>query len=129
MFKRRKSRKSNIVDTVIGTNTIIEGNIIHPKSLRIEGKVIGDIHCEADVHIGKTGHVEPTIIAENVIVAGKVKATVTAQDKVHILPTGTINGNISAASVIIEEGGIFNGKSSINDMTDNVQILSDAENA
>src|SRR5690625_6255401 len=65
MFRKKETGNEKTIDTIIGPATIIEGNITHPKSLRIDGKIIGEVHCDGDVFIGKTGYVEPLVNARN----------------------------------------------------------------
>ncbi|WP_440897691.1 bactofilin family protein [Amphibacillus sp. Q70] len=111
MLKEKKNSK--VVETIIGKETTIEGKIKLPTSLRIDGKVYGEIECEGDVTIGKKGYVEPAIQAKNVIIAGEVKGEVKTSQKVHVHSCGTLSGNITSEGIIIDEGGIFNGSSSV----------------
>lgn len=106
-------KKERTVDTIIGAGTIIEGNMTQPKSLRIDGKVIGEINCKGDVFIGKTGIAEPIIYAKNLIIAGTVDAEVHTTEKVHLLKGGNLSGKVTAAGIIIDDGGTFNGHSNI----------------
>ncbi|MBU5593769.1 polymer-forming cytoskeletal protein [Amphibacillus sp. MSJ-3] len=112
MLKGKKDHK--VIETIIGKETVIEGKIKLPTSLRIDGKVYGDIECEGDVIIGKKGYVEPAIQAKNVIIAGEAKGEIKTSQKVHIHSCGVLSGNISSEGIIIDEGGVFNGNSSIN---------------
>jgi cytoskeletal protein CcmA (bactofilin family) len=114
MFKASKAAKNEkIVETIIGTETVIEGNIKLPTSLRIDGKVYGEIDCSGDIFIGKDGYVEPTIKAKNVVIAGEVKGDLFTSEKVHIQPCGKLTGSATTQGIIIDDGGIFNGKSTI----------------
>lgn len=111
MFKGKKNEK--VIDTIIGKETIIEGKIKLPTSLRVDGKIYGEVDCSGDVFIGKTGYVEPTIKAKNVIIAGEVKGDVYTTEKVHIQSSGTLTGSATTNGIIVDENGTFNGKSTI----------------
>lgn len=113
MLGNRKRRKQKVVDTIVSEGTVIEGKLSHEKSLRIDGKVHGEIVCDGDVHIGKSGYVETTIKANNIIISGEVTGDVHAIDNVHIQPTGRLTGSVTTKGIIIDEGGIFNGESMI----------------
>jgi cytoskeletal protein CcmA (bactofilin family) len=95
------------MDTVIGSETTIEGKISTEASLRIEGKVFGEVHCQGDLTIGEGGIVETIVSARNIIIAGTVRGNITASGKLHLLATGKFSGNTKIASLIIDEGGIF----------------------
>jgi len=98
-------------DTLLGENTIIEGTIRSQASMRIEGRVVGEVRCDGDLTVGEKANVESHITARNVIIAGKVKGDVTASGKLAITSTGQLIGNVSAASLTIEEGAVFSGTS------------------
>src|SRR5690625_2373805 len=123
MFKKdSKNRKS--VNTIISPMTVIEGTIRHPKSLRIDGKIIGEIHCDGDVFIGKSGCAEPFVYVKNIIIAGAFKGEINASGKVHIMPSGKVTGTVTSKGIIIDEGGIFNGQSTVE--TENEPIKKEA---
>jgi len=114
-----KNKKLKSIETIIGKDTVIEGKLTLPTSLRIDGKVIGEIFCEGDVYIGKSASVEPFISARNIMIAGSVKGEIVASEKVKIEANGMITGNISSKGVIIDDGGVFIGSSSLTE-NDNV---------
>ena len=111
MLKGKKSEK--VIDTIIGKETVIEGKIKLPTSIRVDGKIYGEVDCSGDVFIGKSGYVEPTIKAKNITIAGEVKGDVYTTEKVYIQPNGSLTGSATTKGIIVEDGGIFNGKSTI----------------
>lgn len=113
MVFKRKEKKQKIVDTIISEGTVIEGNITHKTSLRIDGKVHGEITCEGDVYIGKTGYIDSIIRAKNIVVSGEVNGDIHAFERAHIQSTGKLTGSVTTKGIMIDEGGILNGKSII----------------
>ncbi len=111
----KKEKKQTIVDTIIGQGTIIEGKVKHPSSLRIDGKIYGEVECAGDVFIGKDGYVEPTIKGKNIIIAGEVNGDLYTSEKVHVQPSGKLSGSATTKGIIIDDGGVFNGESTIQD--------------
>ncbi|GGM27802.1 hypothetical protein GCM10011351_12110 [Paraliobacillus quinghaiensis] len=111
MLKGKKSEK--VIDTIIGKETVIEGKIKLPTSLRVDGKIYGEVDCSGDVFIGKSGYVEPTIKAKNITIAGEVKGDIYTSEKVYIQPNGSLTGSATSKGIIVEDGGVFNGKSTI----------------
>jgi cytoskeletal protein CcmA (bactofilin family) len=110
---KRKKKKLQHLDTIIGPETIITGNIKIKTSLRVDGKVYGEVECEGDVTIGEEGYVETSVKARNIIIAGKVTGKVHATEKLHILSTGSFSGSTILNSIVIDEGGIFQGESTM----------------
>ncbi|OXM85157.1 bactofilin family protein [Paenibacillus rigui] len=110
MFKKSK-RDSFATDTLIGEGTLFEGRIKSEASIRIEGQITGDVDCAGDVTIGEHGVVKSNVIARNVILAGHVHGNVLCKGKLTIRSTGKLYGNTTAQSLIIDEGGVFQGTS------------------
>ncbi|MFS0673670.1 bactofilin family protein [Ornithinibacillus sp. 179-J 7C1 HS] len=110
-----KKKNEKVIETIIGAETVIEGKITLPTSLRVDGKIIGEIECSGDVFIGQDAHVEPKIKAKNVVIAGEVKGEVETTEKIQIEAKGTLNGTATSRGIIIEDGGVFNGNSVILD--------------
>lgn len=111
---RSKPIDLKTTDTLIGASTICEGKIISEASIRIEGQLHGDLECAGDVTIGEQAVVNSSIIARDIIIAGKVKGNVQSRGKLTVTHTGSLAGNIDVRSFIIQEGGVFQGTSSMN---------------
>jgi len=83
MFGKRKSSllvpTNEKFDTLVGKTTEIVGKVILAESLRIDGKISGNIECQPDakvtVAIGQDGEVVGDIHAYRVVVAGKVEGS------------------------------------------------------
>jgi|GEM_PF-305383 len=101
----------SVTDTLIGEGSVLEGRIVSAASLRLEGRITGDIECAGDVIIGERGCATSNITAREVVLAGQVVGNVKATGKLTITATGSLQGNIRAASISIEEGGVFQGMS------------------
>ncbi|MGB9857316.1 MAG: bactofilin family protein [Dictyoglomaceae bacterium] len=109
-----KKNKPEIVDTIIGPKVEIQGKIISEASLRIDGKVIGDIESKQQVIIGNTGYVEGNIKCQKLTVMGKIKGNVVSYENIEILSSGRLEGDLKhGGKFSIEEGGIFLGKSEL----------------
>jgi cytoskeletal protein CcmA (bactofilin family) len=114
MFKGKKHGLDlNKTDTLIGEGSLFEGKIKSEASIRIEGQVTGDVDCVGDVIIGEHGVVKSNVIARNVILAGTVNGNVLCKGKLTIRSTGKLYGNTTALSLVIDEGGIFQGSSTM----------------
>lgn len=121
--KQREERKLTEVTTVIGENTKVEGRLFIESSIRIDGKVYGDIKCDGDVTIGKSGYVEKGIVSRNLFLAGTAKGNVKVENKIHIYESGILDGAAEMKTIIIEENGHFHGKSFMKGHNPTVQKL------
>lgn len=98
---------------LIGAGTVLEGKIRSQGSVRIDGKLIGEVTASESLAIGVTGEVEGNITAKNVTIGGKVRGTINASEKIVFEGKSVIRGDIRATRLIIDEGTIFDGKVSM----------------
>lgn len=112
MFSKQKvDKKLDDISTIIGEETTIEGIVTINSSIRVDGKVYGEIKCTGDVTVGKDGYVENFISARNLFIAGKVKGNVKIENKIHIYDSGRLDGSAEMKVIVIDENGFFHGES------------------
>lgn len=97
--------------TVIGPGARLEGNLVSAASLRIEGRVKGQVTAEGDVIVAPEAHVEGDIRARNVTVAGRYSGNITSAGTLEFASTAKVEGNIVCASLIVNQGAVFTGQS------------------
>jgi len=126
------SLESDKVDTIIGSSVVINGPITTKKDIRVEGKVNGDIISKGSVFIGPYSVIEGSVTGKNVTVCGTVNGDVFSKGRVIITDRACVNGNLSMDNLIMDEGAVFNGISSmrgnkISDIVSNPEIEDDNE--
>ncbi len=97
--------------TLLAKGVLIKGEIRVEGTVRIDGRLEGEIHTKGTVVIGEDGVVQGTVSAGVLINSGKVKATVTASERVQLLKTGVLIGEIHTPSFAMEDGSKFQGLS------------------
>lgn len=112
MFKKQKINP-NMTDTLIGEGTSFEGSLKSKAGVRIEGQFQGEIDCEGDIMVGKSGIVTANIKARSVNVSGTLTGNVEVEGTLTIHSSGSLYGDIACGSIAIEEGGVFSGRSSM----------------
>ena len=98
------------LNTIVGKGTFITGDMQVQNSLRIDGKVKGNVKVTDTVVIGKEGKVEGNVNAKHLFLAGTVKGNITASGKVLLESTASVFGDITAVRLVIDEGALFDGK-------------------
>jgi cytoskeletal protein CcmA (bactofilin family) len=104
---------------IIGAGTVIEGKIRSQGTVRVDGKLIGEVTASESLSVGVTGEIEGNVTAKNVTVGGKVRGTISASEKIVFEGKSVIRGDIRATRLIIDEGSIFDGRVS---MTEKVPV-------
>jgi cytoskeletal protein CcmA (bactofilin family) len=100
--------------SVITSDVEITGNVRCSGSLRIDGKLDGELNCAADAVIGKHGTIKGNLNVNSVTIEGTVQGNVTAKDKIEMKSTAKVTGDISAKRLAVEDGVTFIGKSEVN---------------
>ena len=103
--------KGNDIETIIGINTIIKGEINGSSNLRIDGTVEGSVTVSGTIIIGENGLVKGDIVAPELMVSGQVEGNATIENGLSISSTGKLIGDVKVGSLKIEDGGIFKGRS------------------
>ena len=103
------------VDTIIGINVNLKGNLKNQGSIQVNGSVEGEVRSDENVVVGETAVVKGPVIAKVIEVSGTVKGLVDASEKLEINPTGKVVGDINVKTLIIKPGAIFVGKSTMPD--------------
>ena len=96
--------------TLIGAGTTLKGDISSNSDLRIDGKVIGNIHSTAKVVIGANGIVEGDISGNQADIIGKVTGNIKAKDLIQLRGDSTVTGNLFAEKLQVEPSATFNGQ-------------------
>lgn len=133
MFRKKSHVSSGEkVDTIIGNGTYFNGNLKVEGTLRIDGKVDGEIVLNGDVIIGKGGFVQANIKGANASIAGEIHGNITLDGKLEINNTGKVFGDIDVATLVISEGAVFKGESKMRsngEKSDTISLTRNKENA
>jgi cytoskeletal protein CcmA (bactofilin family) len=108
-------RSSNIPDSpnLINESTQIYGKVEAAESLRIDGKVEGDINCSARLVIGKNAEIQGNIVCQHLELLGKVFGDVMAENSCTLRGSALLKGKLSTTLLSIENGAQFQGQCSM----------------
>lgn len=113
---KSSSHRKNLqnFDSIVGTATRIEGNLHVDESLRIDGKLKGNLIQEIGkarwIIIGPAGEINGDIRAQNVCVSGKVIGNIYATESIELLDGCEVRGNITHKSITVEPGASVHGQ-------------------
>lgn len=97
------------VISIIGPGMKVVGDCDTDGTVRIEGRVEGNVRAGKAVVIGKDGVVEGTIVTQDAVISGRIRGTLTAESRLELQATSRIEGDIHARRMQLEEGAILNG--------------------
>lgn len=109
-----KKRKSTVVDTLVGRNSKVQGDIQFSGGFHVDGVIQGNIEAEADsssiLSISEDGMVEGSVSVPHVILNGTVKGDVNARERVELGANARVIGNVYYNLIEMAIGAEVNGK-------------------
>jgi cytoskeletal protein CcmA (bactofilin family) len=96
--------------TAIDAGTTMSGKLRCKDTIRIDGRVKGEVRCDKTAIIGEGASVEASIRAESVIIRGEVKGDIVARRKVTLENTARVTGDLATPGIVIEEGATLEGR-------------------
>ncbi|MEW6662008.1 MAG: bactofilin family protein [Bacillota bacterium] len=109
MLGKKQAINVDKMDTLIGKETMIAGKITANGTLRIDGRVEGEVLSQGDVIIGEGAKVQASVQARNLLVAGELKGNVAVSGRVEMAATSKLEGDIQVGTLIVEDGALFLG--------------------
>lgn len=110
---KKKSETTTMINTIIGDNSRIEGQLIASESTRVDGTLRGKILSESTVIIGEHGVIYGDIDGSEILVAGTVYGNLHAQQRIQLTETGRVVGDLFTKTLVIDEGASFRGRCSM----------------
>jgi cytoskeletal protein CcmA (bactofilin family) len=114
MWPRRKKDKWHATVgegafTFLAKGARFKGTLSLEGTVRIDGRLEGEIHTKGTVIIGEAAIIEGDVNADAVISGGRVTGNIVASKKVELLAPGSLIGTIKTPLLSLEEGVAFSG--------------------
>jgi len=96
--------------TSIDATTQVTGKLRCEETIRIDGRMKGEIRCEKTVFVGQAADIEASIQADAVVIAGEVRGDIAAKRKITLEGTARVTGDLATPGIVIEEGAKLEGR-------------------
>lgn len=106
------SNNDDKLETIIGDKTQIDGNISTKGTIKIDGRINGNIEADWVILEGQS-YMKGNVNASGVVVAGYVEGNITAREVVEIKSTGQVRGDLATSKLVVLEGGFVEGQVSM----------------
>lgn len=114
MFGSKQSKPQNRIDSLIGHDTKIEGNLHFEGGLRVDGMIKGDVIATGDkagtLVISEKATIEGTIRVGHLIVNGRIHGPVFTSHYVELQPKSQIIGDVHYKVLEMHPGAIIDGR-------------------
>ena len=107
------SPKGTKIDTLIGQNSELQGDIVFSGGLHVDGTIKGNVFAEPDsasvLSVSERGHIEGEVRVPNIVLNGSVKGDVHAADHIELAEKARVFGNVYYKFIEIVRGAEVNG--------------------
>ncbi len=111
--KKKKSNASGKIDSLIGPNTTIQGDLRFNGGLHIDGRIIGNIVSDGEgastLIVSKQGYIEGSVQVDHVVLNGKVKGNVYSSERVELASEARVEGDVYYDLLEMAMGAEVNG--------------------
>jgi cytoskeletal protein CcmA (bactofilin family) len=115
MFQRKKPRSpQKRIDSLIGADTTVSGDIAFSGGLRIDGKVVGKVttadNKPGTLVISEQARVDGEVRVSHVVVNGAVSGPLTANVYLELQAKARVNGDVAYRTLEMLVGAVVQGK-------------------
>ena len=113
MFNSRKKFRASKIDSLIGRNTELDGDVHFVGGLHVDGTIRGNVMAEAESHsmltLSDHGVIEGEVRVPNIYLNGVVTGDVHASGYVNLASSARVNGNVYYTLIEMAMGAEVNG--------------------
>ncbi len=113
MFGKKQKFSSAKIDTLVGKNTVITGDLEFKGGLHVDGKIIGNVIAEegsmAVIILSENGFIEGEVKVPNMVLNGKIIGDVFGSNRVELASKSRINGSVYYNLIEMAIGAEVNG--------------------
>lgn len=114
MIGKAKKRKPTKVDSLIGSQSRLVGDIRFGGGLHVDGSIKGNVVADGDdnatLTVSDRGTIEGEVRVPYIILNGLVKGDVHANEHVELASSARVEGNVYYALIEMAMGAEVNGK-------------------
>jgi cytoskeletal protein CcmA (bactofilin family) len=101
------------VNTIIGPNSSVVGDVDAAGFTRVDGSLRGNLHAKGRVIIGAKARMKSDVSGTFITISGVVYGNVIASERLIILSSALVLGDIITRRIQADEGCLIHGKVSV----------------
>ena len=106
---RRRARDPQGGLSIVAKDLTIAGDLQAEGVIRIEGRVVGNVHAGDQLLLSEGGIIEGDVVAREAVIGGRVHGCITCEERVELQTSALVHGDIVTRRLLIQEGGRVNG--------------------
>lgn len=123
MFGNQSKSNYEKANTLIGEGAILEAATFKSSgTVRIDGTYIGKLILNGDLVLDSKGVIDGNVEAHHALISGKITGDIVCSDEIHLSSCAIVSGNMQCKNLIIDEGAVFNGVSTMTRQKESNQV-------
>lgn len=114
MFGKKVNKIDGQIDTLIGVDTIVTGDIVFNGGLRVDGTILGNVReqegSENTIFLSESGRIEGAVNTTKIVLNGTVVGPVKASQFIELQTKARITGDLYYKSLEMHMGSVIDGK-------------------
>lgn len=114
MFSKKPSKPQNRIDSLIGSGTIITGDLNFSGGMRIDGHVKGNVIATpgkpSTLVLSELSVIDGDVHVTHLVANGVVNGAVTASDYLELQSKARIIGDVNYQTMEIQLGAVIDGR-------------------
>ncbi len=115
MLKKKQQKVAPVrIDTLVGENVVVDGNLHFRGGMRIEGKVNGDIRADKDqpstLILSDKAVVKGSVVVDHLISNGIIQGSVFATELLELQDKSRIEGEVHYKALDMQLGAVIDGQ-------------------
>lgn len=110
----KANKPNNRIDSLIGTGTMIEGDVTFTGGLRIDGEVRGNVRSEGDqpgtLVVSEQARIEGEVNVSHLVVNGTVTGPIRSSEFLELQPQARVTGDIEYNTIEMHLGAVVQGR-------------------
>lgn len=116
IFKGQKEKlmmdgPENLNRLVLGAEIV--GDLTTQTSVRLDGKITGNLNCGGKLVLGNTGVIKGNVECLQAEIEGTIEGDITIHERLVLRASAIVQGAIFSPKIMIEDGAVFNGNCSM----------------
>lgn len=110
--KSANEKPCSTIDTLVGAQTELKGDILFSGGLRIDGKLKGNVTAKEGNNtliVSENASITGNVTVPHVIVNGTIKGTVRSTERIELQPKAEIAGDLYYKVLEVSLGAVING--------------------
>ena len=101
--------ESDDIIAFVGEEVAFKGTIRYQGTVRVDGRLEGEIYTDGNLIIGQKAVITAKIEAGTVTCQGRITGEILAKNRVKLLSPAVFDGTITTPLLSMDEGVVFNG--------------------